>query len=219
MARSSRSRAVSVVLTVVAFVMTHQLVFLYTYGPSANAALARTGHGLGWSSTVAVVLGAGATLAMIAIIELVRLSRRARAFASVHGGSPNRADEPWRVLANRTLRDAASIGCAVAVMLLFSENVEHALIAAPLPGLAVLSGPEYSGTLPILTMIASAIALVRALCQWRREVLTARIQAARPKLPRATAVTVRVPDVRSHRPRTSIGLRIAGRSPPFVTPS
>jgi hypothetical protein len=216
MTRRREARVVSVLLAVVAFVLTHQFVFLYTYGAGTNAALARTGHGVGWSATVLAVLGAGAMLALIAMFELARLARRARAVAAIQTINPDKADEPLWALLDRTLRDALSIGVAVAAILVLTENAEHAAIGARLPGLSVFAGAEYSGTVPILVAVALATSLVRAMYHWRREVLIARLRAARRRLPRATAVLEPAPRIVNRRPRTNIGRRIASRAPPVL---
>ena len=216
MARRSHPRVAWSLLTLVAFVLTHQLVFLYTYGAGAAAALVRTGHGVAWSTTVFVVVGAGAFLAVAAILELRRLAARARAFKAIRQIRPRSLDEPLRVLLSETSRGAAWITPAVAAMLLLSENVEHALIGAPLPGLSVLSGSEYSGTVPILIAVALATSLVRALYFWRRDVLVARLHVARAKLPRASAMPVRTALVADRRPATHMCRRSSGRAPPAI---
>jgi hypothetical protein len=214
MTRSRKGGFVSVLLAVVAFVLSHQLVFWYTYGSAADAALARTGHGLAWSTTVPAVFATGLALAVIAAVELCRLARRARDVAAMQMANPATADESWKTLVDRALRDAVTIGVLAAAILVLTENVEHSAIGAPLPGLGVFNGPEYSGTVPILVAVALAFSVVRALYHWRRDVLIERLRAARPRLPRATAVMAREPHGANLRPRTNIGGRIHGRAPP-----
>ena len=93
-------------------------------------------------------------------------------------------------------------------------GIEHTLVGAPLPGLAVFSGPEYSGTLPILLAFSSAVAAVRALYRWRRSYLVARLRADPAKLPRPNLGSPRRPKRRASAVDSAIARRLAGRAPP-----
>jgi hypothetical protein len=214
MARQSRSRVASVLLALVAFVLTHQLVFAYTYGAEVDAALERTGHGFAWSTTIVFSVAAAAVLSVAACLELWRLSRRAGAIGGNRLIEPLRSDEPVRALLLPVVRIGAAIALAVAAMLVVSENIEHLLARVPLPGLSVFSGPEYSGTLPILLIVAFAVAFVRALFSWRREVLVARLRAAPSPLPRPCSTSVRPAVATGQRPSTLVGRLFASRAPP-----
>jgi hypothetical protein len=215
MARRNEARWVSVLLTLVAFVLTHQAVFLYTYGRNVEAALSRTGHGLAWEATVLVVLALGAGLAIVGTGELVRLARMAR----VGGAGPRvtrvRSDgESVWSLAAEVARTSVRIGLAVAAILVLTENVEHAAVRAPLPGFSVFAGAEYAGTVPILLSVAMATALVHTLYRWRRSALIARLRAIAVQLPRPLIQSIRRPRSAAIAFGAPLAHRLAGRAPP-----
>jgi hypothetical protein len=218
-----RSRAALALLVLVAFVLTHQAVFLYTYGSGADAALARTGHGSSWSLTVGLVLLGGLGLAVVATLDLVRLAGRARRVRGSTTAAADRlflavgeADESLGRLFVGTVRGWAAIAASVAGLLIFSENLEHALAGEPLPGLTLFAGTEYEGTIPILLAISLAVAFIRALYGWRRAALLARLRAARTPLPRPAQLPASRPTPLDRRPEAHLRLRVAGRAPPHA---
>jgi hypothetical protein len=118
------------------------------------------------------------------------------------------------------LRLWLAVAASATVLFVLVENLEHAAVGAPLPGLSVLGGTEYYGPLPILALVSLLVAFVGALFTWRRAVLLSRIHA--------TQVTFRRPspllpahDVHpgDRRPETYIGRGLAGRAPPTLLQS
>ena len=199
-------------LGLVAFVLTHQLVFLNTYGAGTDAALVRTGHGGGWTLTELAAIGMAVALSIAAAAELIRLSRRARA---VEGTVLAGSDQPLGDLLRPLLLGWLWLALLGAVLFTLSENVEHTLIGAPLPGLGVFGSAEYAGTLPILLTVSLCVAGLRALYGWRRAALVARLQRTRPRLQRPDVPTVvQRPRDDDRRPSTYIGGGFAKRAPP-----
>jgi hypothetical protein len=200
-------------LTAVTVVLAHELMFVLTYGDRAPVELARTGHDQRWTDAVLVVLSLGGTLAIAAAWRLWRLARTLQRLEARGGrvsAAAGAACGPtswalWRVLAP-----------GAALVLVVQENLEHLWAGAPLPGLGVLASPEYPITLPVVALVALALAVVAALFRVRFAVLRARIAATRAagrvhsvvRTPRAAVVP---------RPAASlIGRRLAGRAPPLL---
>ncbi|MGH2465641.1 MAG: hypothetical protein ACRDGI_09275, partial [Candidatus Limnocylindrales bacterium] len=95
------------------------------------------------------------------------------------------------------------------------ENIEHLSVGLAAPGLAVLDSAQYHSVIFVFAAISLLAALVDALYRWRRDILVARIQAARARLDRRPTAVVRcgLPWLdRSHASVT--GTRISGRAPP-----
>jgi len=79
------------------------------------------------------------------------------------------------------------------------------------PGLSVLESPEYPHAAFVIAAIALAVAFVVSLFRWRRDVLVARIAAARAPWSRAR---IRRP-IRVERRHASIVVhQFSGRGPP-----
>jgi hypothetical protein len=86
-----------------------------------------------------------------------------------------------------------------------------------MPGPAILLTPEYAGGLWITILVGLAVGLVAALFEWRRNVLTARLRAARAMTPRIAMAPAKRSGVFVTQPRESlIGRRSALRAPPAV---
>ncbi len=199
-------------LGLVTFVLTHQLVFVNTYGAGTDAALVRTGHGSAWTLTELAAVAMAFALLATAAVELLRLGRRARAIeGTVLAGS----DQPFGDLARPLVLGWLQLVMLGAILFTLSENVEHALIGAPLPGLGVFGSAEYAGTLPIVLAVSFCVAGLRALYGWRRAALIARLQRLRPRLQRrdVPALVQRSRDD-DRRPSTYIGGGFAKRAPP-----
>jgi hypothetical protein len=210
----ARGWAVPGTLTLVALVLSHQLVFLHTWGNAYGDALRRSGHGAPWNFTMATVMLLTGALTVAGLRECVRLTGRARDLES-RRGAPR--DESTAALLRPMLRLWLAVGAGTVVLFLFVENLEHFAVGAPLPGLSVLGSAEYNGPLPILALVSLLVAAVGALFNWRRAVLLARIRAARAAFRRPATIRPSL-DARpgDRRPETHIGRGLAGRAPPVL---
>ena len=212
---SWRDRFRLATLAAVAFVLAHDTVFLLTDGGSFGQALARTGHGDQWTGTVIVVAGLALSLAIAGIIRLARLSNLARQLDA--GGISVRGGRPVDLVSH--LLKAWLLILPVALLLfVVVENLEHLSVGLPAPGLAVLGSVQYHSVLGVFAVVSLIAALVDALYRWRRDVLVARIEAARARLDRSPRLLVghRLPWLdRRHASITSN--RISGRAPPLHT--
>jgi hypothetical protein len=209
---SWRDRFRLAALAAVAFVLAHDTVFLLTDGGTFGAALARTGHGDQWTGTVVVVAGLAISLAIAGIVRLATLSRLARELDA--GGISVAEGRPADLLSH--LLKAWLLILPVALLLfVVVENLEHLSVGLPAPGLAVLGSAQYHSVLGVFAVVSLVAALVDALYRWRRDVLAARIEAARARLERSPRRLVHrhLPWLdRRHASITSN--RISGRAPP-----
>lgn len=206
--------ATAAVLQLAALVLAHQLVYLARYGSRFGEALIHAGHGDVWSGTVtsAVLLTIG--VAGIAVARLIQLGvligrfapRRAVTRGDLHRGALLRA---W-------LRLVPRMALVTLVVLSLQENIEQAAIGGPVAGPGILLSPEYAGGAWITIAVAALVSLIAALFEWRREVLLARLRAARARFARVPA-TVRRPLPRLAAPTISLlGRRSALRAPPVA---
>jgi hypothetical protein len=210
MLRWARRRAPFGAMGLLTLVLGHNLVFLVGYGAAYREALSRSGHGGAWTTAVVVVLALGLGLLLAAAVRIAVLTRQARALGPVPVGLRARpAFLPGLVSLWGRL---ALTGTALYTI---QENIEHLRAGADLPGLAVLAPAGSPDTLVIVATVATGVALVGQLFRWRGAVLTARIAAARLRLPRATASFSRPLQDASARPSSILGLRLAVRAPPL----
>jgi hypothetical protein len=200
-------------LAAVAFVLTHDAVFLLTDGGSFGLALARTGHGDQWTGTVIVVAGLAISLAVAGAVRLVRLSHLA---AELNAGDIAVLEGRPSDLLSHLLKAWLLILPVALVLFVIVENLEHLSVGLPAPGLGVLGSAQYHSVLGLFAVVSLLAALVDALYRWRRDVLVARIEAARTRVRHGSAVLVRrhLPWLdRRHASITSN--RISGRAPPL----
>jgi len=200
--------------TLVALVLAHSLVFLVRYGSAYGEALAHAGHDLAW--TIAVVssgvLGAG--LALAGLFQLYRLG----AGGSMPGPSVGRPDDPGPSLTSRWLTTSVRLAATTAILLTIQENVERAGVGLPTPGIGLLLSADYPWAVVIVAAVGLAIGLVVALYGWRRDVLVARLRAARRVSPPAVAAPA--PTWIPLRPVASVLGRARGlRAPPRALPT
>jgi hypothetical protein len=204
------------ILSWAAFVLGHNLIFLLTYGPSYDAALARTGHGAHWSITVTVVAGLAVALAIGCVARLQALARQARELepsdGGLMGGGPSDLGKAilraWLVIAGLTL-----------AIFVLNENVERLAAGLGLPGLAVLDSLGYIGSVAVLVGTSLLVAVLEGLYRWRRDVLIARVRVAAARHGRAAlAVLPLLPWVERRHAAIS-GYRITGRAPPLTAPN
>jgi hypothetical protein len=199
-------------LAAVAFVLAHDTVFLLTDGGSFGLALARTGHGNQWTGTVIVVAGLAISLAIAGAVRLVRLSRLA---AELDAGEISVREGRPSDLLSHLLKAWLLILPVALVLFVVVENLEHLSVGLPAPGLSVLGSTQYHSVLGVFAVVSLLAALVDALYRWRRDVLVARIEAARARLQHAPAVLGR-----HHQPWLDLrhasitSNQISGRAPP-----
>jgi hypothetical protein len=203
----------------VALVLTHSLVFLVRYGSAYGEALAHNGHDLGWSLAVwsAGVLGVGL---MLGGAVRVAVLARAAADAPRHGPTETQLSSTLRVgaLARGWLVTSSRLAIVTAALLTLQENLERAGAGLPQPGIGLIVSPEYPWAVAIIALVSLAVGLVVALYRWRRDVLLARIRAARAVHHRTP--TAPRPFTPQHRPAVSILGRAGGlRAPPLALPS
>jgi hypothetical protein len=199
-------------LAAVAFVLAHDIVFLLTDGGSYGLALARTGHGDQWTGTVILVVALALTLTILGAVRLVSLSRLAGELDA--GGSSVRAGR-LSDLAVDLVRAWLLILPVALVLFVLVENLEHISVGLPAPGLSVLGSYQYHSVLTVFAVVSLLAALVDALYRWRRDVLVARIEAARARLRHgATNVVLQALPWVDRRHASITGNRISGRAPP-----
>jgi hypothetical protein len=213
----ARRRAVLGTLSLLAFVLSHQLVFLHTWGNAYGDALRRSGHGGPWDFTMVTVLLLTGALTAAGLRECIRLTGRARELEAKPSAP---GDEPTAALLWPMLRLWLAIAASATVLFVLVENLEHVAVGAPLPGLSVLGGAEYYGPVPILALVSLLVAFVGALFNWRRTVLLSRIHATQAGFRRpAPVLPARDVHPGDRRPETHIGRGLAGRAPPILLQS
>ena len=201
------------VLALAAFVLAHDAIYLVTFGPAYRFGLARLGHDGRWTAAALLVAGLTIGLAIAGIVRLVQLARLARLLDAGRIQIGSRA----RMHFFRHLtRSWLVIFPAATLLFVVVENIEHVSVGLPLPGLSVLGSLDYHGTVLVLAAVAAAASLIDALYRWRRDVLTARIEAARASWSRA-ATPRRRPDLPwvERRHGSIAGHRTVGRAPPL----
>jgi hypothetical protein len=206
--------ASSAVLQLAALVLAHQLVYLARYGSLYGEALVHSGHGDGWNAAVSTSLLLAAGMLALGVARLQWLGVLVRRASQ----ADDTAALPRRALLAGFARVAPRIAVLQLVLLSAQENLEHVAAGRPAPGAAILFSPEYAGGGWIALAVSFAVSLVVALFIWRRDVLLARLRAARAALPRVSEVAPRRPGVVAPRPVESIlGRRSALRAPPLRT--
>ena len=199
-------------LAAVAFVLAHDLVFLLTDTGSYGLALARTGHGGQWTGTVILVAALALALAVLGAIRLISLARLA---GELDAGDITVRAGAIRDLAGHLVRAWLTILPVALVLFVGVENVEHLSVGLPAPGLSVLGSSQYHSVFAVFALVSLLAALVDALYQWRRDLLVARIEAARDRLRHRAARVARhdLPWV-DRRHASIIGNGLSVRAPP-----
>jgi hypothetical protein len=162
-------------LSLITYVVGHQLIFAATYGAGAIGALARTGHDVQWSTAVVTVALFAVALAALALREINRLTRQARQVA-VESFTHDDA-RPHALLRGALALWLPTVLIALALFVV-AENIERVAAGLAAPGLGVLGGTDYHFTLVIFGAVSAAFALVAALYRWRRAALLEAIAAA-----------------------------------------
>ncbi len=212
--RLRRLRFLAVAL--VGLVVSHDGVFMAQYGVADPGALPGTGHSYWLAFGVLSLLAAGVPL--VASAMLVRALHRRLRGEPIPGPLPELPATSY-LTELRSLLPRLFItitGCFVV-----QENVEHVVSGQGLPGLWVLSWPEYPMAIPVLFAVSLVLALAGAWIRWRcvnlvRRLLAVaawrrwlRAHAIRPGVAWGT-LPVRVVTGRL------LARRLAGRAPPAV---
>jgi hypothetical protein len=141
---------------------------------STNAAVAEVTHRY-WPSFVALAVLAAAVAASWTAVGFLRL-RHALGNLPVPPPAPSRTERTYLAeLAHLWPRLLLGVGLAF----LIQENVEHLVSGRHLPGLWVLSGPEYPLVIPVLTAVTGLLAAAGAWFRQRIAVMVRRLRAAR----------------------------------------
>jgi hypothetical protein len=210
MLRRLRQRLPFAGMGLLTLVLAHNLVYVAGYGAAYREMLSRTGHGGAWTTAVVVVLSLGLGLLVAAVWRIAVLTRQARALGPVPVGLRSRPDfVPG--LVSLWVR----LGVTGVALYTVQENIEHLRAGGDVPGIAVLMPSGGPDTLGIVAAVAAGVALVGQLFLWRRALLTARIAAARLRLPRAAASFRRPLQDAGRCPSSILGQRLAVRAPPL----
>lgn len=200
------------VTALASLVLAHNLIFIAGYGSRFGAVMAHTGHDHGWTVAALTSIGLAVCLLAVALRRLQELRRTALGF-----GAMRLPTEPGlRTFASRWLGWWIALTLVTAVLFVLQENLEHAHVATALPGFAVLASDAYPNAIAIILAVALGISLVAALLGWRSSVLTARIEAARPRARAGAARSFRRPEAVDRRQGSILGRRLAGRAPPLA---
>jgi len=217
MAPRFRRLATAGVLQLGALVLAHQLVYLARYGSLYGEALVHAGHGAAWNAAVLTSLLLAAGLVGLGLARLHRLGVLARDASAASDG--RRGQLPGRALLGAFLPLAPRVAVLQLVLLSTQENIEHALTGQPVPGPGILFSPEYAGGAWIAIAVALVVSVVAALFTWRRDVLLARLRAARAALPRTSASAPRTGVAARHPVESILGRQSALRAPPALAGS
>jgi hypothetical protein len=210
--RRGRDLLALAALSLAALVLGHDLIFLLNYGLDFGAAMQRTGHGAPWLVTVITAATVAGTMTTLAARRLVALSRLAR---EVEGGNVRGRGASLSDLGRQILRLWAPILVVALALFVANENLERAMVGIRLPGLSVLFGTTHAPTMLVFALVALFVSAFAGLYRWRRDVLAARILAARPRWAEDAPVPLR-PRPWADRGRPSIiSRRLAGRAPPL----
>lgn len=141
----------------------HDAVFAARYGLGRElaSALRRSGHDGWWGPLVlSVATFAGLVLA-VQVVRVLALSRRTARCR------PRRRLPPAPSYSREWLRLWAILLPAASAIFVVQEELEHQAVGAAGHGLGTLVGPEHPLAIPVLTLVAGAVAAVAALLRWR----------------------------------------------------
>lgn len=202
--RRTFDRVAVALLSMAVFVLGHEILYLLAGGPGYRSLLQQSGHGPAWDLTAFMVVAAAALLTGFALRRLVALAYRVR----VEEAGPA-AHEPLPLL-EAVLRLWLVLLVVALALFVANENLERLAGGLPLPGIGVVGGAG-----PIFAGLSLAVALVAGLYGWQRDLLVARLAAARPRWRPSPPNRRRLPWV-NRRPGSNVGRRQAGRAPPSV---
>ena len=131
-----------------------------------------------WTTFVVLALLAGGVVLAATLTGFLRLGRALRHLPPAPGPCRLTVASYKGELVRLWPRLLGTVGLAFIVQ----ENIEHAAAGRALPGLWVLSGPEYPLAIPVLILVTGLLAAVGAWFRHRRDVLVGRLRAARTAL-------------------------------------
>ena len=211
--RVRRTPLIIAALAPVSLVLVHDLAFLATYGSQFDAALLATGHDGRWTSTVSVVISVSALLGFVGLARLASLWLQARALERVADRRPTTDVRGYlRIL----LRVWPWLALVTGVLFLGQENLEHAVLGAPLPGIDPLLSGRTVPPLLVLALVTFVLSALGALLVWGHAALTARIAAVLGTRRPARVLLTRRPTAPTWAPAPVMSLNLGRRAPPPV---
>jgi hypothetical protein len=201
----------AVAAVLVSLVLSHDLVFLTRYGSAYGEALAHAGHGPAWTDAVLGSIGLGAALLVAGLGGLIRLRAHARRL----GARPTHAEPGWRAFIRSWATSALRLVVATSLLLTIQENLERVGAGISGPNIRLLVSADYPYALPIVSVIAIAVAFVAALVGWRRAILVSRIRGVRRRPTRVPAAP-RPYGRLERRPNAAVAGITAMRAPPLL---
>ena len=205
--------ATAAVIQLCALVLGHQLVYLARYGSRFGEALVHSGHGDAWTAAVMSSVALGVGLGAVAALRLLGLGALLRRSGSSSVAVDGSLATP--ALLHAWARLAPRVVLVQLVLLTVQENIERAWLGGAMPGPGILLSPEYAGGAWIASGVAILVSLVAALFEWRRNLLLARLRAARAPL--ARSAPARRPIAPPARVVESLlGRKSALRAPPAI---
>ena len=162
-------------LVVVGVLVAHDTVYTAQEAMgSTNAAVAEVTHRY-WPSFVVLALLAAVVLASWAVTGLLTLRRALRRLPA----EPPRPTRTERTYLAELVHLWPRLLLGVGLAFLIQENMEHLASGRHLPGLWVLSGPEYPLVIPVLAAVTGLLAAAGAWFRRRIAVMARRLRAAR----------------------------------------
>jgi hypothetical protein len=211
--RLRRTPLIIAALAPASLVLVHDLAFLATYGSRFQAALLATGHDGRWTSTVSVVISLSALLGFVGVARLASLWLQARALERIAGQRPTIDVHGYlRIL----FRIWPWLALVTAFLFVCQENLEHAALGAPLPGIEPLLGGLTVPPLLVVASVTLVLSVLGALLVWSYAALTARIAAALGTRRPARALLTRRPAAPTWAPDSVMSRNLGRRAPPPV---
>ena len=130
------------------------------------------GHDRYWTSFIVTVVGVSLVLSAVTVRQLMRLYRQA---ALARSGRLHVKDSDLGLLARLTRRLYLPVAAGTSIAFFAQENLENLAVGHELPGTQMMSG-DHSIALPVIGVVSLLVAIVGALVQWGRRVLTARLR-------------------------------------------
>lgn len=155
-----RIRLPFVLLALVVLLVAHQCVYMATYGwRGVEQALTGAGHDGYW-----VLIGGGVSIALVSALGLSLRRWLTLRSAMRRMSDRRRARIDWSEARVTVVHLAPRLAVAALLLFFIQENLEHYLYhGGHLPGMGVLIGPDYVGTLPIFAALAVVVAIVAAM--------------------------------------------------------
>ncbi len=200
--------------TLVALVVAHNLVFLLAFGSGYQEALAHSGHDGAWGTAVAIVFPATIGLLCLGTWRLYRLGVIARTRSDNESG----LQPGLKGFVRRLIALWASLTGATTVLFVLQENLEHQRVGQALPGFGVLESAAYPHAAFVIAAVTLAVAVVVVLFRWRRDLLVAKVTAARVRWQAAPKAAQRRTHAWVERRHASIVAHlVSGRAPPQLS--